>query len=433
MTNGKKVRLRINNNITTMTQYDIFISYRRESFNQANLICTRLKALGYRVFIDVEALNSGKFNEQLLAVIKNCKDFIVVLPPSALDRCVNTDDWVRREVMCAMENKKNIIPIMLAGFEWPNPMPEGMEELCMYQSLAPMPDVYFDMQIQKLQGYLKSKPHVKRRRTWLIVLGIIAAVVLCFWLVGTITFKPVARQTGEALSLQVDCVDQIMKIAQNIDKELSSSFQSMDLAVNEEDRDAIKRDFLRYLDSQEKQIQQVEAQRQAFGIPSSKTFLMSFHVSPVDFMIFEEGSKMFAEQIGGFYTGLIRQSFEDDDYSAMKRKLLSGELKSDNLLADGIYYAYAQMLSHLPEDAQQTFYELSPKWATLPKTSLNLSDKEYERLQEIGNEQISQMTSALRLYYERNEPVLGEMEQQLHDLEIKSQQLDSILNLVLEE
>ena len=138
-------------------QYDIFISYRRESFNQANLISTRLKALGYRVFIDVEALNSGKFNEQLLAVIKNCKDFIVVLPPGALDRCMNTDDWVRREVMCAMENKKNIIPIMLAGFEWPNPMPKGLEELCMYQSLAPMPDVYFDMQIQKLQGYLTSK------------------------------------------------------------------------------------------------------------------------------------------------------------------------------------------------------------------------------------------------------------------------------------
>lgn len=83
--------------------------------------------MGYRVFMDIEALNS--------------------------------DDWVRREVMCAIENNINIIPIMLAGFEWPNPMPEGMEDLCMYQSLAPLPDVYFDMQMKKLQSYVKSKAH----------------------------------------------------------------------------------------------------------------------------------------------------------------------------------------------------------------------------------------------------------------------------------
>ena len=300
-------------------KYDIFISYRRDSFHQANLFSTRLQALGYRVFIDVEALNSGKFNEQLLSVIKNCKDFIVVLPPNALDRCVNADDWVRREVMCAMENKKNIIPIMLAGFEWPTPMPEGLEDLCMYQSLAPMPDVYFDMQIKKLQGYLKSKPHFKRRRTWLIVLGIIAVSVFCFWLVSVITFKPVAKQTGEALSLQMDCIDGVMKIAQQIDKDISSTFQSLELAVDEEDKEAIKQDFLTHLELLGKQIQQIEAQRQAFKIPGSKTFLMSFHISPVDFMIFEEGSKMLVEQVGGFYFDLIRLSFKDDDYSAMKR------------------------------------------------------------------------------------------------------------------
>ena len=47
-------------------KYDIFISYRRDAFESANLFATRLKALGYRVFFDVETMNAGKFNEQLL-------------------------------------------------------------------------------------------------------------------------------------------------------------------------------------------------------------------------------------------------------------------------------------------------------------------------------------------------------------------------------
>lgn len=95
--------------------YDIFISYRRDAFEPANLFATRLKALGYRVFFDIETMNAGKFNEQLLDVISKCKDFILVLSPNALDRCEDEGDWVRREVMCAMEHKKNIIPIMLFG------------------------------------------------------------------------------------------------------------------------------------------------------------------------------------------------------------------------------------------------------------------------------------------------------------------------------
>lgn len=65
-----------------MTQkYDIFISYRRDAFESANLFATRLKALGYRVFFDIETMNAGKFNEQLLNVIRECKDLI---PYSAL-------------------------------------------------------------------------------------------------------------------------------------------------------------------------------------------------------------------------------------------------------------------------------------------------------------------------------------------------------------
>ena len=139
-------------------KYDIFISYRRSSYDTANLIATRLRAAGYSVFFDMETLRSGKFNEQLYDVIDNCTDFILVLPPNALDRCVNEDDWVRLEILRAMNAEKNIVPVMLNGFVWPNPMPDKLEELPNYQALTASSIEYFDLAMERLQKqYLLSK------------------------------------------------------------------------------------------------------------------------------------------------------------------------------------------------------------------------------------------------------------------------------------
>ena len=92
--------------------------------------------MGYNVFIDVESLRAGKFNEALLDVIDNCKDFILVLSKNALDRCVNEDDGVRREVSHAMKKKKNIVPIMLRDFSFPEGLPDDIKEICNYQRIT---------------------------------------------------------------------------------------------------------------------------------------------------------------------------------------------------------------------------------------------------------------------------------------------------------
>ncbi len=63
------------------THYDVFISYRRENgFDTANLIADRLRHAGYSVFLDLEVLKSGKFNEQIYGEIDSCQDFVLVLP-----------------------------------------------------------------------------------------------------------------------------------------------------------------------------------------------------------------------------------------------------------------------------------------------------------------------------------------------------------------
>ncbi|MCL2637108.1 MAG: toll/interleukin-1 receptor domain-containing protein [Oscillospiraceae bacterium] len=144
-----------------MTDYDIFISYRRNGGEtMALLLHDRLTARGYRVFLDVESLNAGSFNTKLLDVIDGCKDVIVVLSENSLDRCVNEDDWVRNEISHAFKKEKNIIPFMLRGFAWPEKLADDIADLPMQNGINAISNEYFDAAIERLtEKFLVSTPH----------------------------------------------------------------------------------------------------------------------------------------------------------------------------------------------------------------------------------------------------------------------------------
>lgn len=138
--------------------YQVFISYRREGGESlAALLHERLSRMGYHVFYDVESLRSGKFNTQLLSVIEECTDVLVVLPPNALDRCVSEEDWVRQEIVHALELGKNVIPVMMRNFSFPRNLPEVLRELPNMEGISANME-YFDAVIRRIDGMLISKP-----------------------------------------------------------------------------------------------------------------------------------------------------------------------------------------------------------------------------------------------------------------------------------
>lgn len=389
------------------TKYDIFISYRRDSFNQANLICTRLKALGYRVFIDVEALNSGKFNEQLLSVITNCKDFIIVLPPNALDRCINTDDWVRREVMCAMENKKNIIPIMLSGFEWPTQMPEGMEDLCMYQSLAPMPDVYFDMQIKKLQGYLKSKAHFKKRRRWVIGLAIAAVVAIILYMVAHAVYMPMAKKLSDSLFIKTQQMVNFDGINSSAYKAWLDFLEEYAKTEKQEDKDECAGLFLAQLSSLEKESDELHEMIRKDKIEVSEFYypmLWVHGLNPYDLTEIDPYIEMCFEDMNGSFAKYreVMEFLDDVVYryvpQAISPYLGMVELNylMNHTVVEAYYYTYLMILTHLPEATHERFYKMSLKWENMPKTGLGLPDKEYERLMNMSYEKCEQQVDKIQ-------------------------------------
>lgn len=79
---------------------DVFVSYRRSNGSQlASLLKVHLQLRGFSVFIDVERLEAGKFDNNLLNSIRQAKHFILVLTPKALERCIEDrecKDWVHR-------------------------------------------------------------------------------------------------------------------------------------------------------------------------------------------------------------------------------------------------------------------------------------------------------------------------------------------------
>ena len=130
--------------------YDIFISYRRDGgFEMARLLYDRLQDMGLNVFFDLEELRSGKFNVKLFSAIDESSNFLLVLPQGSLDRCKNDDDWLRIEIEYAVSKRKNIVPLMMKGFEWPENLPETLKSLHLYNAVQ-MSREYFQASIDRI-------------------------------------------------------------------------------------------------------------------------------------------------------------------------------------------------------------------------------------------------------------------------------------------
>ncbi len=112
-------------------KYDIFISYRRIGGAQyARILQLMLQQRGYRVFLDYDELTDGVFSEKIKDAIQKAPVFMIVLSKESMARCANEDDWVRNEILLAIEQGKHIIPInpdnTFDGF--PDAVPDKIKE-----------------------------------------------------------------------------------------------------------------------------------------------------------------------------------------------------------------------------------------------------------------------------------------------------------------
>ena len=95
-------------------KYDIFISYRHDGGQYlALLLFEHLKAKGMKVFLDVDSMKVGHFDEQIYDVIESCKYLLFVVSPGCIKKLVEDDDWVAKELVKASEIGCKILPIYM--------------------------------------------------------------------------------------------------------------------------------------------------------------------------------------------------------------------------------------------------------------------------------------------------------------------------------
>ena len=140
----------------------VFISYRRTNFPWALNVYQDLTHHGFDVFIDYQGIGSGDFESVILGNIKARAHFLILLTPSALERCGEPGDLLRREIETALETKRNIIPLMLEGFSFGTPsiatqLTGSLAPLKDYNGLS-MPAEYFLAAMDKLRNMFLNVP-----------------------------------------------------------------------------------------------------------------------------------------------------------------------------------------------------------------------------------------------------------------------------------
>ncbi len=137
----------------------VFISYRRTNIPWALSIYQHLTYHNYDVFFDYTSIASGDFEQIIIENIKARAHFIVVLTPSALERCSDPGDWLRREIETAVDTRRNIVPILLEGFDFGAPesakyLTGKLENLQHYNGLRLHADYFEEGMARLCERYL---------------------------------------------------------------------------------------------------------------------------------------------------------------------------------------------------------------------------------------------------------------------------------------
>ena len=133
----------------------VFISYRRTNISWAIAVYQNLTANGFDVFLDVNNIGPGNFENIILNNIASRAHFVLILTPSALERCNEPGDWLRREIEYAIDMNRNVVPLLLEGFSYESPsisqyLTGKLESLREFQSLE-VPPLLFRLVMQELR------------------------------------------------------------------------------------------------------------------------------------------------------------------------------------------------------------------------------------------------------------------------------------------
>lgn len=115
-------------------KYDVFISYRHDGGQYlALLLYKHLKKKNIKVFWDKYCLRAGHFDEQLYKQIEQSRNLIVILSPHCIERLMEEDDWICKELYRALRNSVPVLMITMENVRFPDK--EMVEQLMQSENM----------------------------------------------------------------------------------------------------------------------------------------------------------------------------------------------------------------------------------------------------------------------------------------------------------
>ncbi len=219
-------------------KYDIFISYRHEGGAQyARILQLMLDQRGYKTFLDYDELTDGIFGDHIKMALKETPVFMLVLSQGSMARCVNEDDWVRQEIMMAIELDKHIVPINPDNtFDgYPDNVPEEIKiavadhqrsEISFGQTLGVTVDYMIDKRLVETLGKhtsssrkdetyeaaCESLDRIKRHHRFIKILSIAGVIAALLIVLGTCWLF--WKKNQERIALENQRIELIEKYSQ---------------------------------------------------------------------------------------------------------------------------------------------------------------------------------------------------------------------------
>lgn len=151
--------------------FDVFVSYRyKDGELISRKVAEALKDMGYSVYHNSERNHKGKFPDRLRRVIDNSRDFLLIVTENCLERLIadkdsDSPDWMKEELLEAVAQRKNIIPVMIESIEWPHLSGLSDEAASLISDLSLRENIRLPVNFEKepplilLCGKLDSKPN----------------------------------------------------------------------------------------------------------------------------------------------------------------------------------------------------------------------------------------------------------------------------------
>lgn len=364
-----------------MNRYDIFISYRREGgFELSQAIYHRLVNDGYAAFLDLEQLKSGQFNTALLSVIDQCQDFLLILPPKALDRCCQEDDWVRQEVEHALKQGKNIIPVMLRGFEWPDKetLPESLRDLSMYNGISATDHNLFNENIERLKKtFLLSRPGFTWRRYKYFLIPLLVCMLCCAgylfsrYVANNRTYEQMCNRYTVKLMAEVAQMHHNYELCEN-------GYQAWEDFVN--DRGVVyaesgNRFFVQALECVKKSLKKPTE----FVVSETDARLFERHgVDIADLEILPMVFQSYYEEVLDFFDNLELLSGQSISPYLVNQAALNRDFQKLSL--ENNYYGLLGLLSTMPDSVEEKIREVAPTLSFLSTIPVGLEYADYEMM-----------------------------------------------------